>query len=89
MAMENPRTWIEALALAFGARTAYECAMASAQGRYLGGCGKIDVVNHRANLGARVRSSAAGRGVATVAVRRWLLGEFWSIRWLARAFSRP
>ena len=56
---------------AFEQRTAFEFAIVSGDGRYLGGCGlnQIDRANSRANLGYWVRRSAAGRGVATQAVR--------------------
>jgi RimJ/RimL family protein N-acetyltransferase len=70
------REWLQAQVAAFGAGTAYEFAIVSADGRYLGGCGvnQIDTENRRANLGYWVRSSATRRGVATTAVRalaRW------------------
>ena len=51
--------------------TAFEFAIVSADGGYLGGCGlnQIDKTNCRANLGYWVRSSATRLGVATTAVR--------------------
>ena len=69
--LEDSRSWLEAQALAFDSRTAFEFATVSAGGRYLGGCGlnHIDEINHRANLGYWVRSAASRRGVATSAVR--------------------
>jgi ribosomal-protein-serine acetyltransferase len=56
--------------------TSFEFAVSSASGAYLGSCGlnHIDQENHRANLGYWVRTSAAGRGVATKGVE--LLSEW-------------
>lgn len=76
LTLAEMRTWIEAQVPAFEARKAFEFAILSDDGRFLGGCGlnQIDDANRRANLGYWVRSSAAGRGVATAAVRqlvRW------------------
>ena len=69
--LPESRSWLEAQVAAFEARTAFEFAIVSADGRYLGGCGQnqIDALNRRANLGYWVRSSATGQGVATAAVR--------------------
>jgi ribosomal-protein-serine acetyltransferase len=65
------RSWLDVQIAAFEAGTAFEFAIVSANGRYLGGCGlnQIDKANHRANLGYWVRSAATRRGVATTAVR--------------------
>jgi len=65
------RSWLAAQVAAFENRVAFEFAITSAGGHYLGACGlnQIDVANQRANLGYWVRSSAAGCGVATAAVR--------------------
>jgi len=76
MTEDDQRRWIEAQVSAFEARKAYEFIILSENGRLLGGCGlnQIDDVNHRANLGYWVRSSATGRGVATTAIQqlvRW------------------
>jgi len=70
-ALDESRSWLEAQTAAFEARTAFEFAIVSADGRYLGGCGlnQIDAVNRRANLGYWVRSTATRQGVATAAVR--------------------
>lgn len=66
-----------------GSRTAleaegfdYSFAIVGADDRYLGGCGinQINRLHRFGNLGYWVRSSAAGRGVATAAVRQ--LAEF-------------
>jgi ribosomal-protein-serine acetyltransferase len=70
------RSWLEVQVAAFKARAAFEFAVVSSDGRYLGGCGlnQIEAQNRRANLGYWVRSSATRRGVATAAVRllsRW------------------
>jgi RimJ/RimL family protein N-acetyltransferase len=70
--IEESRSWLETQVAAFENRTTFEFAIVSADKHYLGGCGlnQIDTANRRANLGYWVRSSAAGRGVATVAVRQ-------------------
>jgi len=74
--LEESRAWLEIQVLAFEQSTAYEFAITSGDGRYLGGCGlnQIDRINKRANLGYWVRTSAAGKGAATAAaklVRDW------------------
>jgi RimJ/RimL family protein N-acetyltransferase len=76
--LEESRTWLETQVQAFAAKTAYEFAITSSDGRYIGGCGlnQIDSANRRANLGYWVRSTATGRGAATEAVRlihRWAI----------------
>src|SRR5689334_21945661 len=65
------RSWLEVQVPAFEQATAFEFAIVTGEGHYLGGCGlnRIDRANQRANLGYWVRSSAARRGVATGAVR--------------------
>jgi len=67
----DSRLWLEAQVPAFQAGTAFEFAIVSADGTYVGGCGlnQIDKINRRANLGYWVRSTATGQGVATAAVR--------------------
>lgn len=69
--IDDSRTWIENQISAFRQGTAFEFAIVSASGRYLGGCGlnRIDTMNRRANLGYWVRSGSAGHGVATAAVK--------------------
>ena len=69
--IEESRAWLTRQVELFRERSEFEFAIASADGRYLGACGlnRIDRVNRRANLGYWVRSSEAGRGVATLAVR--------------------
>jgi ribosomal-protein-serine acetyltransferase len=74
--IEDSRSWLAIKVPAFHQGTAFEFAIVSADGRYLGGCGlnRLDKANKRANLGYWVRSSARGRGVATAAVhliREW------------------
>ena len=74
------RAWLESQVAAFDAGTAFEFAIVSADGRYLGGCGlnQIDQINNRANLGYWVRTSAARRGAASAAVhalRDWAFGR--------------
>ena len=70
--LTDSRSWLEIQVPAFEQRTAFEFAIVSAEGRYLGGCGlnQIDKANHRANLGYWVRSGATRQGVATSAVRQ-------------------
>ena len=69
--IEETRSWLAMQVQAFQQRTTFEFAITSASGLYLGGCGlnQVDALNQRANLGYWVRSSAAGQGVATAAVR--------------------
>ena len=69
--LSESRSWLDAQTAGFAAGTAFEFAIVSEDGRYLGGCGlnQIDPLNRRANLGYWVRSTATGRGVATAAVQ--------------------
>ena len=69
--LRETRSWLEMQVAAFRIGTAYEFAIESDDGRYLGGCGinQIDPLNRRANLGYWVRTSEVGRGVATAAAR--------------------
>ena len=69
--IEETRSWLTMQVQAFQQRTSFEFAITSSSGLYLGGCGlnQVDALNQRANLGYWVRSSAAGQGVATAAVR--------------------
>jgi RimJ/RimL family protein N-acetyltransferase len=64
------RSWLEIHVPAFEQGAAFEFAIVSGDGRYLGGCGlnQIDKANNRSNLGYWVRSTATRRGVATAAV---------------------
>ncbi len=70
-ALEAQRKWVEEQVAAFAKRESFEFAIVAPEGRYLGGCG-LNFVNwagRRANLGYWVRTSAAGRGVASRATR--------------------
>ena len=69
--IDESRNWIEGQIPAFAQGKAFEFAIMSVSGGYLGGCGlnQIDAVNRRANLGYWVRSSVAGHGVASAAVK--------------------
>jgi len=74
--IDESRSWLEAQVPAYQQGRAFEFAIVSSDGRYLGGCGinRIDKEHRRANLGYWVRSTATGRGVATAAVqllRNW------------------
>jgi RimJ/RimL family protein N-acetyltransferase len=68
--IDESRAWLETQVAAFDAGVAFEFAIVSDDGRYLGGCGvnQIDQINSRANLGYWVRSTATRRGVASAAV---------------------
>lgn len=68
--IEESRAWLTDQVPAFQARTAFEFAIVSGDGRFLGGCGlnQIDAGNGRANLGYWVRSTATRQGVATASV---------------------
>jgi RimJ/RimL family protein N-acetyltransferase len=70
-ALEAQRKWVEERTAAFANRESFEFAIVAPSGRYLGGCGLnfINWAERRANLGYWVRTSAAGRGVATRATR--------------------
>jgi RimJ/RimL family protein N-acetyltransferase len=70
-ALEDSRSWLESQVRAFSEGTAFEFAIVSLDGRFLGGCGlnQIDRANGRANLGYWVRTAAANQGVATRAVQ--------------------
>lgn len=69
--VEDSRSWLRIQVPAFDQGVAFEFAILSADGRYLGGCGlnQLDQLNGRVNLGYWVRTSATGRGVATAAVQ--------------------
>lgn len=74
--LDEARSWLDLQVEAFRQRLAFEFAIVSHEGRFLGGCGlnQIDVPNRRSNLGYWVRSTATRRGAATAAVellRRW------------------
>lgn len=68
--IDDSRSWLATQVPAFHQGSAFEFAIVSANGRYLGGCGlnRIDKDNKRANLGYWVRTSARGHGIATAAV---------------------
>jgi len=68
--LNESRLWLEEQVPAFEQGTAFEFAIVSTDGRYLGGCGlsQVDKLNRRANLGYWVRTTATRRGVATAAV---------------------
>ena len=70
--IEDSRTWLHSQVPAFETGTAFEFAIVSAEGAYLGGCGlnALDTLNKRANLGYWVRSAWTRRGAATAAAER-------------------
>jgi len=69
--LDDARTWIAKQIEARVCGSAFEFAIISPTGRFLGGCGlnHINETDRRANLGYWVRTSASGQGVATTAVR--------------------
>jgi ribosomal-protein-serine acetyltransferase len=69
--LDDSHTWLENQVSAFQNGLAFEFAIVSESGQYLGGCGlnHIDKINHSANLGYWVRSSASGHSVASNAVK--------------------
>jgi ribosomal-protein-serine acetyltransferase len=68
--------WVRSRAQLASERQEYSFAIVDAQGGFLGGCGlnQINAIHRFANLGYWVRTAAAGRGVATEAVRQ--MAEF-------------
>lgn len=76
-AMSNCSPWLETRALAWAEGKEFDFViLAAGDGALLGGCGLNDInrTHNFANLGYWVRSSRAGQGVATAAVR--LLARF-------------
>jgi len=69
--LDDARSWISKQVEARVCGTAFEFVIISLSGDFLGGCGlnHINETDRRANLGYWVRTSAAGQGVATAAVR--------------------
>jgi RimJ/RimL family protein N-acetyltransferase len=70
--IEESRQWLERQLREREAGTEYAFAIMDSSGLYCGGCGlnAIDPVCLRANLGYWVRTSHAGQGLATHAVRQ-------------------
>jgi ribosomal-protein-serine acetyltransferase len=70
-ALEESRAWIESVIAGRARGDLYEFFIFDPDGRFLGGCGlnRMDTRFLKANLGYWVRSSAAGKGVATTATR--------------------
>lgn len=64
--------WVERQPEMFQAGTEYNFLIVDETDRVIGSCGlnRLDFVNGTANLGYWVRTSAAGRGVATAAARK-------------------
>ena len=69
LSLEDTRAWLQLQVPAFQNGEAFEFAIVSEDGRFLGGCGvnQIDRDNRRANVGYWVRSSGA-RQAATASV---------------------
>lgn len=74
----DSQSWVQSQLEAFPAGTMYSFVICDPAGRILGGCGlnHIDRTDRVANLGYWVRSSAAGRGIATAAIRRLVEWSF-------------
>jgi len=70
--LDDARSWIRATLEARDRGTAFEFAITSESGDFLGGCGlnHIREADRNANLGYWIRSSLTGQGVASAAVRR-------------------
>jgi RimJ/RimL family protein N-acetyltransferase len=70
------KTWIHSQIEALASRTAHAFLIEDETGRFLGGCGlnQINEAHRMANLGYWVRTSAAGQGITSQAVR--LLAEW-------------
>jgi RimJ/RimL family protein N-acetyltransferase len=68
--VEDARSWLRLQAHEFERGLGFHFAVLSADARLLGcvGLNQVDPANRRANLGYWIRTSAAGRGVATSAV---------------------
>lgn len=78
--ISESRAWIEHCRAAWEAGEEYQFAITGPDGSYFGGCGlnRLELQHRVANLGYWVRTSVAGRGVATAAVRRlatWAFDE--------------
>jgi RimJ/RimL family protein N-acetyltransferase len=78
--LDDARTWVAAQVQEFALSSSFEFVVDDDTGRFLGGgcLNKIDRLNRRANLGYWIRTSAAGRGVATDVVRQlrdWAFAE--------------
>ena len=69
--IDEARSWIQFQVEQFQLGKEYQFVIASADGKFLGGCGlnAIDRENRRANLGYWIRSSKIRQGVATAATR--------------------
>jgi ribosomal-protein-serine acetyltransferase len=70
--LDEARDWIAKQVQLFSERSSFAFVVTGAGGQFLGGCGlnQLDPLHRRANLGYWVRTSAAGRGIATAAVRQ-------------------
>jgi ribosomal-protein-serine acetyltransferase len=70
-ALDESQAWIERAIAARASGEMYEFFIFDDAGRFCGGCGlnRLDTRFLKANLGYWIRTSAAGRGVATTAAR--------------------
>jgi RimJ/RimL family protein N-acetyltransferase len=70
--LEDAETWIQSQVEAFQKRTEFAFVIHDSNRHFLGGCGlnHISELHRLANLGYWVRTSAAGQGVAAMAVRQ-------------------
>lgn len=71
-ALREAEEWLAGQVPKFAAGLEYDFTIRDDSGTYLGACGlnDIDADNQRCNLGYWVRTSAAGRGIASTATRR-------------------
>ena len=71
-AVEETRRWIEHCAVAWARGSEFNFVVVDPEGRVLGTCGlnHFRLERRLANLGYWIRTSAAGRGAATAAVRK-------------------
>jgi ribosomal-protein-serine acetyltransferase len=77
--MTDAQSWVDSREQGWADGESYAFVIESDSARFLGGCGlnQISTAHRWANLGYWVRTSAAGQGVATAAVR---LLEDWAFR---------
>src|SRR5450432_2472965 len=76
--IEDSRSWIESQISAFAGGAEYAFVIVDGEGRLLGGCGlnHLDRPNLRVNLGYWVRTSRAGCGIASQAVKKLVRWAF-------------
>jgi len=70
--LADAESWTTHQIAAFEARTEFDFVIVDDTGTIIGGCGlnQFDAANRRANMGYWVRTSSAGHGYATMAVKQ-------------------